>query len=783
MLTSILFALLAHPMTADPSPSANKIDRKAVVSRHNVHLTKFEGELPIQVGNGEFAFGMDITGLQTFAAFNTMSQWGWHSFPPPAGQTAADFQGQVWDTHGRPVRYPMPDPLHPELSAWLAGNPHRINLGRIGFILKRRDGIVAIASDLTNAKQTLDLWNGVVTSQFEIDGDPVTVTTACHPSQDTIAAKVDSSLIKSGRLAVFLDVPGDNGYQFANYVGDWIEPATLVSLGSPQRGRADFVRQLDSDSYHVSLGWQGDAEIRRPEPAKGSPIEIVKAKYGARDKWLDVTDIARKAVHNGALRLRANSKLGPDPILGVVKRLKVTYIADGKTQTADVQENDEVRIHASEEEHGVILHPTGQSESISFSCAFSPKPLPKRIVTAETTFDACEKRWPEYWKSGGAIDLSGSTDPRWEELERRVVLSQYLMKVNEAGSLPPQESGLVNNGWYGRWHMEMVWWHATHWALWNRWPEMNKSLNIYKNVLPIAQKRAKSEGYLGARWPKCIGPDFREWPHEIHSLLIWQQPHPIFFAELDYRAHPTRETLEKWNPVVEATADFLASYAFLDKAKGSYVLGPPLVVVSENTNSKITTNPTFELGYWRFGLRTAQEWRKRMGLPNKPEWDKVLNGLSPLPVKDGVYETYEGIPDMWTKFNFEHPGLTGAFGLLPGDGVDSATMRRTLDKVLATWHFDRTWGWDFPMLAMCAARLGDPDQAIDFLMTSGPGFQFDERGLATGGPIPYFPANGGLLYAIAMLCAGWDGAPNRNAPGFPNSNKWKVRWEGLSPAP
>ena len=55
---------------------------------------------------------------------------------------------------------------------------------------------------------------------------------------------------------------------------------------------------------------------------------------------------------------------------------------------------------------------------------------------------------------------------RWRELERRIVLSQYLLAVNEAGSLPPQESGLVNNGWNGKFHMEMYWWHAAHYALW-----------------------------------------------------------------------------------------------------------------------------------------------------------------------------------------------------------------------------------------------------------------------------------------------------------------------------
>jgi hypothetical protein len=110
-------------------------------------------------------------------------------------------------------------------------------------------------------------------------------------------------------------------------------------------------------------------------------------------------------------------------------------------------------------------------------------------------------------------------------------------------------------------------------------------------------------------------------------------------------------------------------------------------------------------------------------------------------------------------------------------------MRDTLDKIMKTWNWDRTWGWDFPMLAMCAARLGETDRAMDLLLTSESGFQFDERGLATGGPFPYFPSNGGLLYAVAMMAAGWDGAPKTKAPGFPSDGRWKVRHENLNPAP
>src|SRR5690606_20360987 len=130
----------------------------------------------------------------------------------------------------------------------------------------------------------------------------------------------------------------------------------------------------------------------------------------------------------------------------------------------------------------------------------------------------------------------------------------------------------------------------------------------------------------------------------------------------------------------------------------------------------------------------------------------------------------------------EHPALTGAFGMLPGDGVDTVVMERTLKRVLETWRLDLTWGWDFPMLAMCSARLGHRELAVNLLIDY-PGFKLEEHGLVDGGgPFPYFPGNGGLLYAVAMMAAGWDGAPHDNAPGFPQDGSWVVKWEGLKKA-
>ncbi|MEN9685444.1 MAG: hypothetical protein RLZZ28_1230, partial [Bacteroidota bacterium] len=42
------------------------------------------------------------------------------------------------------------------------------------------------------------------------------------------------------------------------------------------------------------------------------------------------------------------------------------------------------------------------------------------------------------------------------------------------------------------------------------------------------------------------------------------------------------------------------------------------------------------------------------------------------------------------------------------------------------------------------------------------------------------PGNGGLLAAVAMMCAGYDNALVKS-PGFPKN--WNVKWEGLRKMP
>jgi hypothetical protein len=254
----------------------------------------------------------------------------------------------------------------------------------------------------------------------------------------------------------------------------------------------------------------------------------------------------------------------------------------------------------------------------------------------------------------------------------------------------------------------------------------------------------------------------------------------MFFAELEYRLKPTRATLEKWAPILNETAEYMAGFAQLDPATKQYYLTPDMPPGEQG----LTTNSVFDLAYWRWGLDQAQLWRERMKLARVGQWEEVRRNLTPLPTRDGLFVHSTEWPDTYTKRNYEHPDPVGVFGMLPPvDGVDAETAHRTVREVVRVWQWERTWGWDYPWTAMAAARVGEPKLAVDSLLMNTPKNVYDWRGVNEGGPCPYLPGNGGLLYAAAMMAVGWDGAPNRHAPGFPNDGSWTVKWEGLKLAP
>jgi hypothetical protein len=139
----------------------------------------------------------------------------------------------------------------------------------------------------------------------------------------------------------------------------------------------------------------------------------------------------------------------------------------------------------------------------------------------------------------------------------------------------------------------------------------------------------------------------------------------------------------------------MASFAAWDAASGRFVLGPPLQGAQEIFPKQTTVNTTFELAYWRFGLETAQRWRERLSLARDERLDRVLERLSPLPVRDGRYLFAETAPASYEEPRWarDHPSVVGALGMLPGKDVDADTMRRSFDWIWTHWSFPDTWGW------------------------------------------------------------------------------------------
>lgn len=692
-----LFSLLLLSVASCQESDNYSIDRHMLVARHNIVFTEIDStEIP-QVGNGEIAFGIDVTGLQTFYG-NTMSQWGWHTNPLPEGKSITDFQMVQVEVHGRRPTYPVSRAGQEEMYGWLRKNPHRMNLGKLSFLL---DGKTLAENQLTEIDQKLDLWSGTITSTYQLIGQSVNVTTICDPDKDELAVQVISPLLSEGRLTVKLSFPYGNPDHTSG--ADWKSPDKHQTSITIQEQSAVFNRVLDADFYQTHLSWQGIATVRKVE------------------------------------------------------------------------------------NHEFVLSPSEGNDSFSFNAHFTKEQSPSLTESFDQILEKNQNSWEYFWSSGGAIDLSQSTDTRWKELERRIVLSQYLLAVNEAGSLPPQESGLLlNSGWYGKFHLEMHWWHGAHYQLWDRWELFEKSLVWYSKTLEVAKGIASRQEYEGARWPKMIGPDGRFAPSKIGPWLIWQQPHPIFYAEQNYRLEPTAETLNRWKDIVFETANFMASYADFNDTTGTYELGPWVINAAENNHSTkhTTINPIFELAYWRYGLDIANKWRERLGLKPNEKWSDVLDKLAPLPIEDDVFVMYKDVPEMWTRFNNSHVDVIGPGAFLPmRDQAELNILNNTLNKAWSEWDMESSWGWDPPWLAMAAARVGQPKMAIDALMMDMSKNYYSKCGINKGGPAGvYFPGNGGLLYATAMMAAGWDNGPEHNAPGFPTDGTWIVRHEGILPA-
>ncbi len=701
----ILFSLTL--LSCNNTSQKNKINRKEVVSRHFPQINSFDTLGSLSVGNGNFAYTVDATGLQTFPSvykngvpLGTMSQWGWHSMPNTNNYKIEESLKEYNFGRQQPEPYAVQfneDGRQKEAANYFRENLHRIHLGIIGFESLSETPLQPTV--ITNINQELNLWNGQINTNFDIRGSTVNVQTTCDPYMDIIGAKIATRLFEQQKLAIKIHFP----YPSANHTDDacdWEKTEKhYTQLIKLEKQKAVFLRTLDTTKYFVTILWKGSATIKKAT------------------------------------------------------------------------------------KHKFLLIP--QDQTFEFSACFS-QDTNTTIPLTEKTFDNSSTYWENYWNKGGFVDLGACTNNQAKELERRIILSQYLMAIQCAGMYPPQETGLTYNSWHGKFHLEMHWWHAVHFILWNRPELLERSLSWYNKALPEARKIANRQGFEGARWMKMTDPVATESPSKVGSFLIWQQPHIIYFSELLYQNYQDDETLEKYKNLVFETADFMASFVNYDSANDRYTLNH-IIPAQETLPASETFNPPLELAYWYWGLSTAQKWRTRLGLSENEKWNIILKKLSPLAQKDGLYLAAESAPDSYNNIRYisDHMAVLGALGMLPESPlVKKETMHQTLDYIWDNWNWDKTWGWDYPLTAMCAVRVGEPEKAIEALLMDKQtntylvnGHNYQDKRLRI-----YLPGNGGLLTSVALMCAGWDGCETDN-PGFPKNDEWNVKWEDINCMP
>ena len=198
-------------------------------------------------------------------------------------------------------------------------------------------------------------------------------------------------------------------------------------------GKVESTFRYAGHKYHVMTVCDPDNDVIASHIESDSTIEVVlRFPYPTGAHSDDACDWNAEDKHTTELSVDGRGAL-------------ITRVVDGVVYFVNVECNKGTRIR-KKDAHTVSL--TSKKGTLEFYAGYSGR-NPMGFYVSQRPFAdfamASAGRWREYWNTGGFIDFSNVSDPRAHELERRVILSQYLMGAQEAGILPPQETGLTYN--------------------------------------------------------------------------------------------------------------------------------------------------------------------------------------------------------------------------------------------------------------------------------------------------------------------------------------------------
>ena len=552
-------------------------------------------------------------------------------------------------------------------------NPHRLNMGQLSlrWTSSGAQTQAILLSQISNIHQTSDLYTGSVMSSYTLTDSSagsydIKVVTTMSPHIDAFALNVswragqtpfptqkhrteDNNKSRGNGvenippLSFRLAFPygSENfGPKASNWDADNLHTTDVITLVA---NSVLLHRQLDSDSYRVKCEWTSSSKL-----------------------W-QFTRIG-----NNAFELRPSN---------VTSSFNVSQRGDNYSSSSHMS------MQASLSGYTELvclfapldaIYPVGGSlEWLQSKRAATLSALSNNFPSFSSVMEDAVKGWALFWEQGSFVDLASKTsDSRAWELERRVILSMYLMAVQEAGAEPPQETGYICNSWAGKHHLEMRFWHHAHFLMWNRPELLARSDGYYSDLLENATSLAQSQGYSGARWLKetaaianrsqdgidVTWPGLRYAPFPFQngssagygklltwqapgpqdSAIVWQQPHPIWLGDLQRQlandtqgAEAAMAVVHRLSDIVFATADFMASYPYFNASTGTYWMGPPLWGAEEVGSGFQLFNPSFELVQFAYTLDVANRWRGYLGQPSNPKWDHVARLMSPPEIDIG----------------------------------------------------------------------------------------------------------------------------------------------------
>ena len=705
------------------------IDRPALLRRHRPIITAPHPVDVLTVGNGDLAITVDMTGLQSLPEFHRLQ-----ADPAKVADTGVDGLPQ------QPRREFDKDDYQIPLRTQSTWGWYRTRGRREYLMTEASTSYSTPRGDVPYPdRMGLELPVGPVTDDVEAAAWLNFNPRRLHLGRLALVLPGQSDLaptdIVDGTLMLELEVGRiDAAFQLRG------APVEVSIVVDPHQDR--IAARVSSPLLRsgLAVAWIFDPQQDALAPFEAPLRDDVHWRRPRRDRW-----VARHEVEDAAY------------LTGIT-------VGGGWLEAADEGERAAIARSAGDELEIVV-------DLVPFS---GELPAPGDFPS---TRDAAAKWWRTYWSEGAAISLDGSTAAEAVELERRIVLSQYLTAVNCAGRTPPQETGLIYNTWEGKFHLEMHWWHAAHFPMWHRGKLLERSLGWYHDILPVARSTAERQGYAGVRWPKQTDPSGRESPSIIGSFIIWQQPHLIYLLDLLRAEGRSPAFMAEHLELIDETAAFMSD--FVEERDGRFHLPAPLVPAQESylVSRATTENPTFELAYWAWALRAANDLREHAGIERVPRWDDVSDRMAaPHVMPDGTYAAVGSPPHLIRE---DHPSMLMAMGWLPDVPlIDPTIMRATLDSVLRRWDIQSTWGWDYPFMAMLATRLGDNEAELDLLLQPTPKNVYLINGHNPQMPgflSLYLPANGGLLAAMAHLAqavlsgrrlpVGWQ----LTAEGFPKT--------------